>query len=178
MILAAAASLAVVQPVPQPVEPPLPPPGRTTLEISRDPIDDSVRAFVVYRSGEARLTVGCNRDRFDGVRVALWDAGWFAPRFFVGRRSVRYRFDAARPRSTLWRADEGAVYLRGRSRVRGFLRWLAASQSFAIRAKDVEDRRREFVFSTAGSRPQIEGMLEACGETRLREAIAAGSGGG
>jgi hypothetical protein len=175
MTLAALFSLAALQPVPEPVEPPLPPPGRTTLEISSDPIDDSVRAFVVYRAGEARLTVGCNRDRFDGVRVRLSDSGWFSPRFLFTRR-VRYRFDSAPARSGLWRTGDGGVHLDGGSQSRSFVRWLAASQRVALRARDVEDRRREFVFATGGSRPLIEQMLDACGATRLREEIG-GAGG-
>lgn len=162
MMLAALFSLASLQPVPEPVEPALPPPGRTTLEITRDPIDDSVRAFVVYRAGEARLTVGCNRDRFDGVRVRLADSGWFSPRFLISRR-VRHRFDSAPARSGLWRTDDGTLYLGNGSRSRGFVRSLIASQSVAVRAKDVEDRPREYVFSVGGSRPMVEQMLEACG---------------
>lgn len=147
-MLSAAALLGTLQP--DASDPQSPAPGPTTLEVSRDVIDDSIRAFVVYRSGGGRLSVGCDRDRFDGVRVMLSDRGWFAPRLFLRRRPVSFRFDATRPQRQLWRADEGAAYLAGR-RVRHFLRRMAVAERFAIRATDVEDRPREYVFSPAAA---------------------------
>ena len=137
--------------------------GRTTVDIWRDPLDDSVRAFVTFRVEGGRLTIGCNRDDWRGVRIMLSDRGWFAPSQWRGRRPVRYRFDDARARGAIWRTNEGYVYTQSRRNVRAFLEWMVASDRVAMRSTDVEDREREFVFQIAGARGPLTQMLQACG---------------
>lgn len=172
MILAAFSLAFAAQPVVETVQPPLPAPGRTTLEISRDPLDDSVRAFVVFRAGRAQLSVGCNRDQFGGVRVGLTDNAWFTGRTIVGQRPVRVRFDRHRAWSTRWDVDDGMLSLRGREPVTNFIGWMLLSERIAMRTTDVEDRRLDYVFDLRESRAAIEQMLTACGATAIHRSLA------
>lgn len=167
LLAAAAAGPAAAQginlPSRLPANVPATDPGRTTVDIWRDPLDDSVRAFAVFRVEGGRLTIGCNRDDWRGVRIMLADRGWFAPSQWRGRRPVRYRFDDGRARTSIWRTDEGFAYTQSRRNVRSFLQWMVGAQRVSMRATDVENREREFVFQVAGARGPLTQVLQACG---------------
>jgi hypothetical protein len=167
--LAAALSMLVVAPGPAPAQqaPPLP----MTVEIERDPIDDSVRAFAIARTRDARLSVGCNPRRYRGVRVMLAGAAWLTPGFVSNRRSIRYRFDDAPARRARWQTRRGFAYLRSARHVLSFMQWIAASNRLAVRTRDVEGREIDLIFALEGGRAAIDRMLTACGDEALRQSV-------
>lgn len=139
-----------------------------TVDTARDPITDAVRTFAVAHSREGHLAIGCDPDRFDGLRVQFISNSWFAGENFVTRAQfMRYRFDEARPRRSRWSVEEQVASLRPLSHVPSFIDWVLASDRLAIRTRDIEDREGDIIFALHGAETAIPQMLEACG-TRLR----------
>jgi hypothetical protein len=151
-----------------------PPPLPMTVEIERDPIDDSVRAFAIARTRDARLSVGCNPRRYRGVRVMLAGSAWLSSSFVSGRRAIHYRFGDAPARRTRWQTRRGVASLRPEPRVLSFLQWMAASDRLAVRTRDVEGRELNLIFPLQGGRAAIDRMLAACGDEALRRAVLGG----
>jgi hypothetical protein len=134
-----------------------------------DPINDSVSASVTLRGERgSRLSIGCDPREYRGVRVMLTSEGWLQESWYTARRTVRYRFDGAKPFKAWWETREGVAYERSRKHVARFIGWMMTSERLAIRTRDVEDREVELVFALAGVRPELDRMLTACNAERLR----------
>ena len=133
-----------------------------TVEVERDPITDRVSAYAVARAANGRLWVGCDPDRFRGLRIFVRAEGWVDSDIIKGGRGVTYRFDGAAPRRLNWDTRRGAAYLRWSNEAASFLGWMRASQRLAVRTRDVEKREMDLIFPLAGAQPALDEMLRAC----------------
>ncbi|HEY0043734.1 MAG TPA: hypothetical protein VGB62_04210 [Allosphingosinicella sp.] len=134
-----------------------------------DPVDDSVSASVSLRGERgARLSVGCDPREYRGVRVMLAADGWLQESWYTARRTVRYRFDAGKPRKAWWETGDGIAYERSPKHVARWIGWMMQSERLALRTRDIEGREIEIVFPLAGLRPELDRMLTACNADRLR----------
>jgi hypothetical protein len=160
--------------VPPPAVPALAPRG-ATFESARDPITDTLSAFAVARAeGGGRLTIGCDADRYEGIRVAFTSRAWLPPeRIDTRRRTVHYRFDST-PAGRVHVSTQGrTATLRPESHVLPFLRWIVASERLALRLRDIEGRRVTLLFDLGGSAAAVDRMLDACGRADLRPELFA-----
>jgi hypothetical protein len=139
------------------------------VEIERDPITDAVSAFAVARAHNGRLFIGCDPDRYRGIRVAFRSQSWLAEEHFLGgTRKMTYRFDQAVPVRARWDIGNDTATLRPYSHVPSFLSWVASSRRLTIRTRDIEKRERDLVFSLEAARPAVDKMLEVCRLSVLR----------
>ena len=171
-MLFAALALQAAAPVPVRTVVDPPPPRPMTIEVTRDPITDQVRARAsIYDAGQ-RLDVACDPARYEGVHVSFSTRHWMAgDSFFTGERPLIYRFDSARPQRFVWIMRDRGARLAGRGRVVYFLSGLIASEQLVFRSRDVEDRRLDLTFRILGAYPAISTLLEACGETRMHRTL-------
>ena len=174
-MLLKAAALALATASAQPVDQPLvlTPlellPRPMLVEIERDPITDTVSAFAIAHARNGRLAIGCDPDRFRGIRVSFRARDWLAEeRLLARRRTMPYRFDNALPVRAQWNIDDDTATLRPYSEVPVFVSWLITSQRLVIRSKDIESRDRDLTFSLEGARPAVDKMLEVCRLGSLR----------
>jgi hypothetical protein len=173
LIIALAAASA--QPVDQPLI--LTPlellPRPMVVEIERDPITDAVSAFAIARAHNGRLSIGCDPDRYRGIRVSFRSENWLAEeKVFARRRKMTYRFDQAVPVRGQWNIKNDTATLLPWSNVPVFVSWTVASRRLTIRSKDIENRERDLVFSLEGSRPAVDKMLEVCRMSALRRTLS------
>jgi hypothetical protein len=142
------------------------------VEVERDPITDAVSAFAVAGTQKGRLYIGCDPDRYRGIRVSFRSQAWLADEeAFARTRKMVYRFDEAVPVRGRWDIKDDRATLRPWSKVPGFLSWALVSRRLVIRSKDIEERERDLVFSLEGSRPAIDKMLEVCRMSGLRRTL-------
>ena len=153
--------LAAQPDMPVPV-PALAVPRPMTVEVERDPISDRVSAYAVARAPNGRLWIGCDPDRYSGLRVFVRGEGWVDSDIIRGGRGLTHRFDSGTPRRLTWDTRRGAAYLRWGAEVSSFLDWLRASRQLVVRARDVEKREMDMVFNLAGAPPALDEMLRAC----------------
>lgn len=133
------------------------------VEIERDPITDSISAFAVARSSDGRLSIGCDPDRYRGLRVTVHSQAWFAgENLFTGRRAMPFRFDRGAAVNGRWDIEEDAAILRPRAQVAAFINAVPPSGRVTIRTRDIENREKDLVFSTLGGRSAVQQMLRAC----------------
>jgi hypothetical protein len=163
-------ALALASQVPQPAIEQLPP-RPMTLEVSRDPITDLVRATASLLDQGRRLDVAC-APQYDGIRVSFTSSHWMAgASILTGERPIVYRFDSDRPRRQIWIIRDRGARFDGARRVTRFLRGLIESEYLLLRTRDVEDHRIDLGFRIVGAAPAISGLLEACGEVEMRREL-------
>jgi hypothetical protein len=139
------------------------------VEIERDPITDSVSAFAIARAHNGRLHIGCDPDRYRGIRVTFRSRNWLEEeKLFTGRRKMTYRFDDAVPVRARWDIKNDTAILRPWRDLPTFVSWVVNSRRLIIRSKDIESRERDLHFSLEGSRPAVDKMLEVCRLSTLR----------
>lgn len=137
--------------------------GPMTVEVERDPISDAVSAFAVAEARNGRLAIGCDPDRYRGIRVSFRSRHWLAEESFItGTRRMVYRFDGSTPVRGRWVVDEDWATLRPWSRVPDFVRSAASSRRLTIRTSDIENRERDLSFSLEGGAQAIGEMLRHC----------------
>ena len=142
------------------------------VEIDRDPITDAVSAFAIARAHNGRLAIGCDPDRYRGMRVTFRSQSWLAAEnFFSGVRKMTYRFDQDVPIRGRWDIKDDTAILRPWAQVPAFVSWVVISRQLTIRTKDIENRERDLVFSLEGGRPAIDKMLEVCRLSGLRRTL-------
>jgi len=147
-------------------------PRQMIVEIERDPITDAVSAFAVARAHNGHLSIGCDPDRYRGIRVSFRSRNWLAEEgIFARTRKMIYRFDDAAPVRGRWNIKDDTATLRPWSRVPGFVNQAVNSRRLIIRSKDIENRERDLVFTLEGSRPAVAKMLEVCQTAGLRQAV-------
>lgn len=153
-------------------EPPSPPPRPMRVEITRDTISDDVTAVATLQDGRAKLTLACDPDDYEGVRVVFTSDHWLAGNsFFTGERPLLYRFDEEHPVRLVWIMRDRGARLAGRDRVTRFLRGLITAERLLFRTRDIEDRPVDVAFRIVGARPAVQQLLEACGEQRMRRRL-------
>ncbi|HEX8213927.1 MAG TPA: hypothetical protein VF582_00480 [Allosphingosinicella sp.] len=172
--IALAAAAAAGQPVDRPLV--LTPlelqPRPMYVEIERDAITDALSAFAIARAHNGRLFIGCDPDRYRGIRVSFRSQSWLAEEGILARtRGMTYRFDQTIPVRARWDIDNDTATLRPWADVPVFVSWLVISRRLVIRSKDIEDRERDLVFSLEGGRPAIDKMLEVCRLSVLRRTL-------
>jgi hypothetical protein len=134
-----------------------------TVEVEQDPITDKVSAFAVARSADGRLAIGCDSQRFRGIRVAVRSQGWFSGRnIMTGMRIMPFRFDRQPAIKGNWLIDDDAATLYPSSQIISFLNAATAAQRLTIRTKDIEGRQKDLTFSMVGGGPAIRQMLQIC----------------
>ena len=144
-------------------------PRPMVVEIERDPVTDAVSAFAIAHSPKGRLSIGCDPDRYRGIRVSFRSRNWLAEEAFLARRRrMTYRFDNAVPVRGQWNIKNDTATLLPWSDVPVFVSWAVNSRRLVIRSKDIENRERDLVFSLEGSRPAVDKMLEVCRMSVLR----------
>ena len=85
------------------------------VEVTRDTISDDVTATATLQDGGAKLTLTCEPDDYEGVRVIFTSQHWLAGNsFFTGERPLIYRFDEERPRRLVWIMRDRGARLAGR----------------------------------------------------------------
>ena len=143
------------------------------VEVERDPITDAVSAFAIARTQKGQLYMGCDPDRYRGIRVSFRSRSWLAEEsIFARTRKMVYRFDEAVPVRGRWDIKDDRATLRPWTNVPVFLSWAVNSRRLVIRSKDIEERERDLVFSLEGSRPAIDKMLEVCRLSGLRRTLS------
>jgi len=149
----------------KPLEPILRP---MVVEIERDPITDTVSAFAVARSSDGRLGIGCDPDRYPGVRVSLRSQAWFhgRPRLTWRHATMTYRFDRAPAEHGRWEVKEDAAILRPPAQIFHFVNSAAAANRLTIRTRDIENREKDLTFSMQGGASAIKQMLQVCAPRR------------
>lgn len=148
-------------------------PKPMVVEIERDPITDAVSAFAVAHARKGRLAIGCDPDRYTGIKVSFRSRDWLADENFItGSRKITYRFDQAVPVRARWDISNDRATLASPWRVPEFLSWVMSSRRLTIRTKDIEKRERDLVFSLEGSRPAVDRMLEVCRLSGLRRTLS------
>lgn len=153
-------------------EPPSPPPRPMRVEVTRDTISDDVTVTATLQDGGAKLTLTCEPDDYEGVRVVFSSQHWLAGNsFFTGERPLLYRFDENRPVNWVWIMRDRGARLAGRGRVGDFLREFIDAERLLFRTRDIEDRPVDIAFRIVGARPAVEQLLEACGEQRMRRRL-------
>jgi hypothetical protein len=171
LVVALGAALAMAAPdtPPDPFEPPLPRP--MTVETVRDTISDEIRVSAVLRDAmQQRLTLTCDPHDHEFIRVTFTSMRWLVRGNFITReRPLIYRFDDLPPRRRIWLVKDREARLGGRPRVTEFLRELIGARELVFRTRDVESNRIELKFRIVGARAAIRRLLEACGETELRD---------
>ena len=156
-------------------EPPSPPPRPMRVEVTRDTISDDITATATLQDRGAKLTLTCEPDDYEGVRVIFASQHWLAgSSFFTGERPLLYRFDEERPVRLIWIMRDRGARLAGRQRVTRFLRGLIAAEGLLFRTRDIEDRPVDIAFRIVGARPAVEQLLAACGEQRMRRRLFGG----
>jgi len=156
-------------------EPPSPPPRPMRVEVTRDTISDDITATAILQDRDAKLTLTCEPDDYEGVRVIFSSQHWLAQNsFFTGERPLLYRFDEERPVRLVWIMRDRGARLAGRQRVTKFLRGLIAAERLLFRTRDIEDRPVDIAFRIVGARPAVEQLLAACGEQRMRRRLFGG----
>jgi hypothetical protein len=149
-----------------------PPPRPMSVEVERDTINDRVTATATLRDGSQRLTLSCNPDDYDFVRVAFSSNRWLVfGNFITGERPLVYRFDDMPPRRLIWEVKDRSGRLAGRRRVTEFLRGLIDGQVLIFRTRDVEGHAFDLTFRLVGARAAVAQLLEICGETRVRDRL-------
>lgn len=137
------------------------------VEVGRDPITDSLSAFAVASERGGSLAIGCDPDRYRGIRVSFRSKSWLASEnLFTGNRRMTYRFDRQAPIRGRWDIDGDQATLRPLSHVPGFVASAAGATMLTIRSRDIEDRERDLAFSLIGARGAIVRMLELCDPSR------------
>jgi hypothetical protein len=166
--LGAAMAWAAPDTPPDPFDPPLPRP--MSVETVRDPITDEVRVTATLRDSTQRLTLTCNPHDHEFIRVTFTSMRWLVRGNFITReRPLIYRFDDLPPRRLIWLVKDREARLGGRPRVARFLRDLVGARELVFRTRDVESNRFELKFRIVGARAAVRQLLEACGETELRD---------
>lgn len=159
----------------QAAEPPSPPPRPMRIEVTRDTISDDVTATAVLQDSGAKLTLTCEPDDYEGVRVIFTSQHWLAGNsLLTGERPLIYRFDEERPVRLVWIMRDRGARLAGRTRVSRFLRGLIDAERLLFRSRDIEDRPVDVAFRVVGARPAVEQLLAACGEQRMRRRLFGG----
>jgi hypothetical protein len=144
-----------------------------TMEVVRDPITDQVSADAILRDAGQRLSVSCDPAHYRGLRVSFSSMHWLARgNVLTGERAIVYRFDDQRPRRLLWQVGSRSGHIGDRrGRVAPFLRALIGAQRLVLRTRDVEERPFDLTFRIVGARPAIARLLEACGESELKDSL-------
>ena len=156
----------------QAAEPPSPPPRPMRVEVTRDTISDDVAATATLQDGGAKLTLTCEPDDYEGVRVIFTSQHWLAGNsFFTGERPLVYRFDEEPPVRRVWIMRDRGARLAGRDRVTRFLHQLIGAERLLFRTRDIEDRPVDVTFRVVGARTAVAQLLEACGEQRMRRRL-------
>jgi hypothetical protein len=156
-------------------EPPSPPPRPMRVEVTRDTISDDVTATATLQDGGAKLTLTCEPDDYEGVRVIFSAQHWLArSSILTGERPLVYRFDEESPVRRVWIMRDRGARLGGRDTVVRFLRGLIAAERLLFRTRDIEDRPVDIAFRIVGARPAVEQLLEVCGEQRMRRRLFGG----
>ena len=156
----------------QAAEPVAPPPRPMRVEVTRDTISDDVTASAILQDMDAKLTLTCEPDDYEGVRVVFTSRHWLAGDSIGTReRPLLYRFDEERPVRLIWIMRERGARLAGRSRVTPFLRGLIEAERLLFRSRDIENRPVDITFRIVGARPAVERLLAACGEQRTRRRL-------
>jgi hypothetical protein len=144
----------------QPLEPILRP---MVLEIKRDPITDAMSAFATARSSDGRLSIGCDPDRYRGVRVAVRSQGWFASKKILKTTHIMpFRFDRRTAVEGNWRVKDNTATLRPTEQVVSFITAATAANRVTIRTRDIENREKDLTFSVLGGGPAIRRVLQIC----------------
>ena len=160
-------------------EPPAPPaPRPMSVEVVRDPVTDRVSATATLRDAGQRLDIACDPARYPGLRVSFTSMYWLARgNLLTGERSVTYRFDEQRPRRLYWNVQARSGRIGdARNRARPFIRDMLSSERVVIRTRDVEERPIDLIFRLVGARPAIAQLLDACGESELKDSWFGASG--
>ena len=170
LLVALGAALAMAAPdtPPDPFDPPLPRP--MSVETVRDTISDEVRVSATLRDATQRLTLTCDPHDHEFIRVTFTSMRWLVRGNFITReRPLIYRFDDLPSRRLIWLVKDREARLGGRSRVTEFMRELIGARELVFRTRDVESNRIELKFRIVGAREAVRQLLEACGETTLRD---------
>jgi hypothetical protein len=170
LLVALGAALAMAAPdtPPDPFDPPLPRP--MSVETVRDTMSDDVRVTATLRDATQRLTLTCDPHDHEFIRVTFTSMRWLVRGNFLTReRALVYRFDDLPPRRLIWLVKDREARLGGRRRVTEFLRHFIGASELVFRTRDVESNRIELRFRIVGAREAVRQLLEACGETRLRD---------
>lgn len=167
--LGAALAMAAPDTPPDPFDPPLPRP--MSVETVRDTISDEVKVIATLRdAGQQRLTLVCDPHDHEFIRVTFTSTRWLVRGQFLTReRALIYRFDDLPARRRIWLVKDREARLGGRPRVTEFLRELIGASELVFRTRDVESNRIELRFRIVGAREAVRRLLEACGETELRD---------
>jgi len=170
-MLFVALALTALDPPAVPYEPPLPRP--MSVETVRDAITDHVRVTATLRdAGGERLTLTCDPHDYEFIRVRFTSMRWLVRGNFLTReRPLIYRFDDSPPRRLIWIVKDRVAQLGGRARVTEFLRGFVTASDLVFRTRDVETNRLELRFRIVGARPAVAQLLEACGDTALRDRL-------
>ncbi len=171
LLVALGAALSVAAPTtpPDPFDPPLP--RAMTVETTRDTITDELRVSAILRdAAQQRLTLTCDPHDHEFIRVTFTSMRWLVRGNFITReRALIYRFDDLPARRRIWLVKDREARLGGRERVTEFLRELIGARELVFRTRDVESNRIELRFRIVGARAAVQQLLEACGETILRD---------
>lgn len=139
-----------------------------SIEVRQDPITDRISAFAVARTDGARLAIGCDPQRWRGLRVVLDPTRAYLPNepLLSGAHRFPYRFGKTRPRSPRWSGNGNEAFLKGRRETASFVRQALAAPRVAVQIRDVEERTLSFIFSLTGSRTVLPEVLRLCGRPR------------
>lgn len=152
------------------IEPP--PPRPMTVEVVRDAITDRIRANATFYDSGQRLTLTCDPEHYDSVRVSVTSNSWLSRGFILtSERPLLYRFDDEPLRRLIWVVHDRTAQLGGRKRVQPFLRQMIDAERLVFRTRDVEEHRLDFTFRLVGARAAVDQLLEVCGDTRGHSAL-------
>lgn len=155
---AAPADADPLAPVPRPME----------VEVERDAITDHLSAFAVARTPGARIEIGCDLRRHDGVFVRFSGRTWLARgNAITGERPLWHRFDLDRPVRAFWVVRHRRATLYELDDVGPFIAHLLASRRLVIRAIDIEDREVDTRFILVDAAPAVDRVIALCGDERL-----------
>lgn len=151
-----------------------PPPRPMSVEVARDTISDRVSATATLRDGQQRLTLSCDPDEHDFIRVRFTSNRWLVyGNFITGERPLYYRFDDMPPRRLIWILEDRTGRLGGRHRVTEFLQGLIAGHVLVFRTRDVESHPFDLTFRLVGVRAAVDQLLTLCGESAARDRLFA-----
>ncbi|HWH22390.1 MAG TPA: hypothetical protein VNT25_03735 [Allosphingosinicella sp.] len=140
-----------------------------SVEIVRDPITDSVSAFAVAQGDKSQLRIGCAPDQYRGIRVYVVGREWLdANHRFTRRATLRHRFDDAPAERSSWRISGRTASLRPLSLVPDFIDRVLNSDRVTFRARNLEDREFDTVYSLRDRAAAINLMLETCRQSEAR----------
>lgn len=157
-------ALAAVQPDPLMPEPP-------RLEVSRDAIDDRLRAVAIIPGRAGWMSIGCDPLRYQGLRVEVRSPAWLITEDVATRsRGFQYRFDRTPPWRSRWSTARRTAWLKRNRDTANFIRWAQVSRQVTVRTIDVEQRPVDLVFPLADARDEIDEALRLCSGARMAAA--------